>query len=490
VRTAGGGRLTGGGTPARGGTVALAFRPPWGAIRRKAGAPAPNGDFLTPVTTGADGTAGPELATARLPAAAVFGAGSRDGATVIDMTVVDCPEPELGLGAVGPGTVALVDPGSGGIELSIVMPCLNEAETIGTCIEKAWGAVQHLGVTAEIVVADNGSTDGSVEIALSLAARVVQVDVLGYGSAVMGGISAARGRYVIIGDADDSYDFSDLAPFVEKLREGYELVVGNRFHGERRRGAMPFLHRYLGTPVLTAIGHLFFGSPVGDLNCGMRGLRAAAMSKMDLRTTGMEFASEMIVQATLQGLRISETPTTLSPAGRSRRPHLRAWRDGWRHLRLLLLHSPAWLFLYPGMLLMLAGAAFVFDPRPWKPVVGGLVVGAGPLIGGLMIASGYLAVILSCLAEAFAVGQGMLPANDRLYRLSRRLSLELGLLVGFVLVAAGVFAGAGVFLVFGSAAAVGPLESKLLVAAFTVVLLGAETILLSFFLGILRLRLQ
>jgi glycosyltransferase involved in cell wall biosynthesis len=442
------------------------------------------------VTAGADGTVGPELATARLPAAPVFGAGSRDAVPVIDVTVVDCPEPELGLGAAGPVPVAFAEPGNGAIELSIVMPCLNEAETIGTCIEKAWGAVGHLGVTAEIVVADNGSTDGSVAIALSLAARVVQVDVLGYGSAVMGGISAARGRYVIIGDADDSYDFSDLAPFVEKLREGYELVVGNRFHGERRRGAMPFLHRYLGTPVLSAIGHLFFGSPVGDLNCGMRGLRAAAMSKMDLRATGMEFASEMIVQATLQGLRISETPTTLSPAGRSRPPHLRAWRDGWRHLRLLLLHSPAWLFLYPGMLLMLVGGAFIVNPRPWKPVVGSLVVGAAPLIGGLMIASGYQAVILSCLAEAFAVGQGMLPAKDRLHRLSCRLSLELGLLVGFVLITAGLVAGASVFLVFGPAATVMPLESKLLVAAFTLVLLGAQTVLLSFFLGILRLRLQ
>src|SRR6266571_1320311 len=255
------------------------------------------------------------------------------------------------------GEPAVQDEAPARIELSIVMPCLNEAETVGNCIEKAWGTIRELGICGEVIVADNGSSDGSPGIAEGLGARVVFVQEPGYGAALMGGISAAQGRYIILGDSDDSYDFTDLAPFVEKLREGYDLVVGNRFLGGIKAGAMPRLHRYLGTPVLTGLERLFFRSPIGDVNCGLRGLRAEAVSRLDLQATGMEFASEMVVKASLQKMRITEVPTTLAPSGRTRPPHLRSWRDGWRHLRFLLLYSPRWLFLYPGLILMLIGVA-------------------------------------------------------------------------------------------------------------------------------------
>src|SRR6185503_16780874 len=242
-------------------------------------------------------------------------------------------------------------------ELSVLMPCLNEAETLATCIKKAQKALDDLQVNGEVVIADNGSTDGSPEIAASLGARVIHVAQKGYGSALLGGIKAARGKYIIMGDADDSYDFTNLGPFLEKLRAGYDLVMGNRFKGGIAPNAMPPLHKYLGNPVLTGIGRLFFRSPCGDFHCGLRGFSKAAIQRLDLRTTGMEFASETVVKASLHRLRITEVPTTLSVDGRNRRPHLHTWRDGWRHLRFLLLYSPRWLFLYPGASLFLSGVA-------------------------------------------------------------------------------------------------------------------------------------
>ena len=245
--------------------------------------------------------------------------------------------------------------GTGPLELSIVMPCLNEAETLEVCIKKAQNSLRENQLAGEVIIADNGSTDGSQAIAERLGARVVPVDRKGYGSALLGGIAAARGRFIIMGDADDSYEFTNLMPFVAKLREGFELVMGNRFKGGIKPGAMPPLHRYLGNPVLTGIGRLFFGCPAGDFHCGLRGFSKAAIDRLNLQTTGMEFASEMVVKGSLQGLRITEVPTTLSPDGRSRPPHLRSWRDGWRHLRFMLVYSPRWLFLYPGLLLMLVG---------------------------------------------------------------------------------------------------------------------------------------
>ena len=243
------------------------------------------------------------------------------------------------------------------LELTILMPCLNEAETLATCIDKARRYLDTSGIRGEILVADNGSTDGSREIAAEHGARVVAVAERGYGAALKAGIKAAAGRYVIMGDADDSYDFSNLHPFVAKLREGVELVMGNRFKGGIAPGAMPGLHKYLGNPVLSGIGRLFFKSPIGDFHCGLRGFHRNAIAALGLESPGMEFASEMVVKATLRHKAIAEVPTTLSPDGRSRPPHLRSWRDGWRHLRFLMLFCPKWLFFYPGLVLLAAGLA-------------------------------------------------------------------------------------------------------------------------------------
>ena len=243
------------------------------------------------------------------------------------------------------------------LELTILMPCLNEAETIATCIQKALRFLHHSGIRGEVLIADNGSTDGSREIAAELGARVVRVAERGYGAALKAGIQAAHGRYVIMGDADDSYDFSNLSPFVTKLREGAELVMGNRFKGGIAPGAMPGLHKYLGNPVLSGIGRLFFNAPVGDFHCGLRGFDRRAIATLGLESSGMEFASEMVVKATLRQKAIVEVPTTLSPDGRSRPPHLRSWRDGWRHLKFLMLFCPKWLFFYPGVALLAAGVA-------------------------------------------------------------------------------------------------------------------------------------
>ncbi|MEJ2153150.1 MAG: glycosyltransferase family 2 protein, partial [Gemmatimonadota bacterium] len=239
-----------------------------------------------------------------------------------------------------------------GCELTILMPCLNEAETLGVCIKKASGYLTSRRIEGEVLIADNGSTDGSREIAEDLGARVIAVEEQGYGNALIAGIEEAQGRYVIMGDADDSYDFANLDPFVDRLRCGFELVMGNRFKGGIEKGAMPFLNRYLGNPVLSFVGRLFFGSRTGDFHCGLRGFDKNAIQRLGLNSGGMEFASEMVVKATLQNLTISEVPTTLSPDGRTRSPHLRRWRDGWRHLRFLLLFSPEWLFLYPGLFFM------------------------------------------------------------------------------------------------------------------------------------------
>ncbi len=358
------------------------------------------------------------------------------------------------------------------LELSIVMPCLDEAETIAACIGKASLAIERLGLRAEIVVADNGSTDGSQAIAERLGARVVGVEARGYGNAIMGGMAVAMGRYVLIGDADDSYDFGDLAPFLDKLREGHDLVIGNRFHGDFRPGAMPAMHRYVGTPALTGIERLLFRSPIGDLNCGLRALRRSVVPRLDLRSPGMEFASEMIVKASLRGLRIAEVPTTLSPAGRSRPPHLRAWRDGWRHLRFLLFHSPTWLFLYPGMALGFAGLTVLFGV-----LVGRSAGGGAPafFLGPLMLAAGYQSVLFSCLAKNFAVGEGLLPGGDRLHRLSSRLTLERGLVVGFVLLVPAATPGTGVGL------------ERSAVLGFASMMLGGQTVLTSLLLGVIGL---
>jgi cellulose synthase/poly-beta-1,6-N-acetylglucosamine synthase-like glycosyltransferase len=378
------------------------------------------------------------------------------------------------------------------VELSIVMPCLNEAETLATCIKKAQSCMNELNINGEVVIADNGSTDGSQDIARALGARVVDVDAKGYGNALMGGITAAQGRYVIMGDADDSYDFAALGPFVEKLRAGCELVMGNRFRGGIESGGMPPLHRYLGNPVLTFIGRLFFNSPVRDFHCGLRGFSKAAIEKLDLRTTGMEFASEMVVKATLQRLRIAEVPTTLSRDGRSRPPHLRSWRDGWRHLRFLLLYSPRWLFLYPGALLMIVGLLVGLWLVPGPRSIGRVTLDVHTLLyAGVAVIIGFQAIVFAMCTKVFAISEGLLPEDTRLDRVLHFITLEVGLIVGLVLMLVGL-AGSIYAVMFWDERSFGPLDPshtlRVVIPSVTALTLGCQILLSSFFLSILGLR--
>jgi glycosyltransferase involved in cell wall biosynthesis len=377
------------------------------------------------------------------------------------------------------------------IELSIVMPCLDEAETIGACIEKAISWVRAHGVDAEIIVADNGSVDGSREIARERGARVVPVSDKGYGSALMGGITAARGRFVIMGDADDTYDFSELSGFLDELREGCDLVMGNRFAGGIEPGAMPRLHR-LGNPALTGIGRLFFHSPVGDFQCGLRGFNREAILGLDLRTTGMEFASEMVVKATLNGLRIAEVPTTLSRSARSHEPHLRTWRDGWRYLRFLFLYSPRWLFLYPGLALMLTGLVVGAWLIPGPRTLGNVTFDVQTLaFASLAVIIGFQSVQFALFTKVFAISEGLLPRDPRLSRLSRYATLETGLVVGALVIVLGL-AGAIYAFVHWGATHFGDLDPskslRVTIPSITAIALGAQILLGSLFLSILGLR--
>ncbi|MBO0731669.1 MAG: glycosyltransferase family 2 protein [Acidimicrobiaceae bacterium] len=325
------------------------------------------------------------------------------------------------------------------MELSIVLPCLDEAETVGTCVTKARQFLAASGVDGEVVVADNGSSDDSQLVAETAGARVVEAVERGYGNAVMTGVRNANGRFVVMGDADDSYDFTALAPFLDELRRGADLVMGNRFKGGIAPGAMPALHRYLGNPVLSLIGRMFFGSPVGDFHCGLRGFRRDRMLDLSLHSGGMELASEMVVRATLEGLRIVEVPTTLSVDGRSRPPHLRTWRDGWRHLRFLLLYSPRWLFLYPGILLMALGLA-IGIPLALGPLrLGGVTLDVDSLVvASAAFVIGFQSVLFAALTKIYAVEEGFLPGNPRFTRLVQVASLERALLAGVLLAAVGV----------------------------------------------------
>jgi glycosyltransferase involved in cell wall biosynthesis len=380
------------------------------------------------------------------------------------------------------------------IELSIVMPCLNEAETIEICIRKAQASLEDNDIRGEVVIADNGSTDGSQAIAEKLGARVVPVDVKGYGAALRGGITAARGKYVIMGDADDSYDFSNLAPFIEKLREGFDLVMGNRFKGGIQPGAMPPLHRYLGNPVLTGIGRLFFHSPAGDFHCGLRGFSKAAFDAMDLQTTGMEFASEMVVTSTLLKLKIAEVPTTLSPDGRSRPPHLRSWRDGWRHLRFMLMYSPRWLFLYPGLFMILTGFAVGLWLLPGPQTLNGVTFDVHTMLyaSGLVFI-GFQAVQFAMFTKVFAVTEGLLPEDPRLSRAFKYITLEVGLIVGALIFLAGVV-GTGVAIADWRGANFGDLkpthELRIIIPSTLALALGSQTMLASFFFSVLGLKRQ
>lgn len=323
-------------------------------------------------------------------------------------------------------------------ELTILMPCLNEAETLGTCIRKAQAYLRQSGVSGEVLVADNGSTDGSQDIARDAGARVVAVADRGYGAALIGGIQAARGRFVIMGDADDSYDFTALQPIVDGLRAGADIVMGNRFRGGIAPGAMPPLHRYLGNPVLSGLGRLFFRAPIGDFHCGLRGFSTDRIRALNLRTTGMEFASEMIVRAALARYRFAEVPVTLRPDGRSRPPHLRTWRDGWRHLSFLLIYSPRWLFLYPGLavifLALLAGALLF----PGVIMVGGIGFDIHTfIVMNFLLVVGTQAISFAIISRRFAAAHGMMPPSQ-VSGLLRALTLERILIVAAVLFLGGL----------------------------------------------------
>jgi len=378
------------------------------------------------------------------------------------------------------------------VELSVIMPCLNEAETLATCITKAQAALREHGICGEVVVADNGSTDGSQAIAENLGARVVNVQRKGYGNALMGGIAAARGKYILMGDSDASYDFGDIPRFLHRLRDGYDLVMGNRFRGGIQPGAMPPLNRYLGNPVLTQIGRLFFKSPCKDFHCGLRGFSKKAYERMGLRSTGMEFASEMVVKATLFGMPICEVPTSLAPDGRNRRPHLRPWRDGWRHLRFLLLYSPRWLFLYPGFALMLLGIAVGAWLLPGPRTIGRAVLDVHTLLyAAIAVLLGFQATAFAAFTKVFAILEGLHPPDPALNKLFRYVTLEAGLLAGGLLTLLG--------LAFSSYAVhtwsvrnFGPLDIshtfRLVIPGALCLTLGVQMIFSSFFLSILGLR--
>jgi hypothetical protein len=376
-------------------------------------------------------------------------------------------------------------------EVSVVMPCLNEAATIGRCIDKARAAFRELNLHGEVIVADNGSSDTSAEVPVAHGARVVHVERLGYGCALQAGIEAARGVYVVMGDADDSYDFGDMGPFLDNLRRGDDLVIGNRFRGGIRPGAMPWLHRYIGNPLLTGLLNLFFHSPVGDAHCGLRACRKTSCVQLHLTTPGMEFASEMVVKACLHGLRISEVPVVLSPDGRDRPPHLRSFRDGWRHLCFLLLFCPLWLYVIPAGVLLLFGLLLMIWLTPGPQPLGSVVLDCHTmLLGSMSVILGYQFLWLGICARAFGRNSGLLSSRIGLRRGVNHLHLERCLLGGLLLLLVGL--GLNLWLVrewFQSD--LGPLNLQFTLRyalwGFTTMALGAQTIYSGFFLGLLSM---
>ncbi|MES2690578.1 MAG: glycosyltransferase family 2 protein [Bacteroidota bacterium] len=378
------------------------------------------------------------------------------------------------------------------LELTIVMPCLNEAETLEVCIVKAMKYLKDNNISGEVVIGDNGSTDGSQDIARRCGARVIDIPRKGYGSALMGAIQAAHGKYVIMGDSDDSYDFSNLNAYVEKLREGYDLVMGNRFKGGVAKGAMPFLHKYLGNPVLSFIGKLFFGGGINDFHCGLRGFRQDIVSVLNLQTTGMEFASEMVVKANINKLKIVEVPTTLSPDGRSRPPHLRTWRDGWRHLRFLLLYSPKWLFLIPGLTMMILGLiCFLAIQRGPVQVMNIYFDTNTMLYAGAFIIIGFQAVNFAVFTRIYAIQQGFLPKNNTLDKLYNFVTLEAGLVIGVLITLAGL-TGSVYSLYLWDQQDFGGLNYssilRVVIPSVIAIMIGLQTVFSSFFLSFLGLN--
>ena len=377
-------------------------------------------------------------------------------------------------------------PASDDLELTILMPCLNEAETLATCIDKAQGYLTRSGIRGEVLIGDNGSTDGSQQIARTHGARVVDVPEKGYGSALIGGIRAARGRFVIMGDADDSYDFTNLDPFVERLRDGDDLVMGNRFRGGIEPGAMPPLHRYLGNPVLSTIGRMLFRSEIRDFHCGLRGFRRDAILELGLITTGMEFASEMVVKSTLAKLPISEVPTTLAKDGRSRPPHLRSWHDGWRHLRFLLLYSPQALFMVPGVIAFVVGLVGTVG-LIWGPF-GVFSVSSQVYLSAIAVV-GFQAILFALLTRLYAHHEGFtLPRGRAFTRFADQATLENGLLTGLLVFAVGLAIAIVQFSLWASSGfGSRNLEdtARIAIPAALFMMLGFQTIMSSMFLGIL-----
>jgi len=380
------------------------------------------------------------------------------------------------------------------IELTILMPCLNEAETIARCVSEAVEALERHKIVGEVLVADNGSTDGSQEIARQLGARVVPVTEKGYGRALQGGIAAARGRYILMGDSDSSYDFTHADRFIAKLREGWDVVMGNRFLGGIEPGAMPWKNRHIGNPVLSGIGRLFFHCPVGDFHCGLRAFSKTCAERLSLRTSGMEFASEMVIKATLFKERMTEVPTTLRPDGRSRPPHLRPWRDGWRHLRFMLLFSPRWLFLQPGLVLMALGLiASVLLVR--GPVtIGSVNLDVHTLFfAAISMLIGFQSVAFAVCSKVFAIQSGLLPQDEEFSRWLRWINLEKGLAIGSLLVLSG-FAVSLQAVGLWSQHHFGPLAPgellRWVIPGGAMLTLGCQIMLVSFFLSILGLPLK
>ena len=371
------------------------------------------------------------------------------------------------------------------------MPCLNEARTVGRCIEKAKTFLVNSQVQGEILIADNGSTDGSQKIAKEAGARVIQINQKGYGSAIRGGIEAACGRYIIMGDADDSYDFYDLMPFLSKLREGYDLVMGNRFLGGIKPGAMPPLHQYIGNPILSGIGQLFFTTPVKDFHCGLRGFSKKATHKMNLQTTGMEFASEMVIKASLLKMRVCEIPTTLSPDGRDRPPHLRSWRDGWRHLRFMLIYNPRWLFLYPGFFLVILGL-FLSLLAFFSPIIiNGITFDIHSLAYfNAMVVIGFSMILFAIQSRYYGYRSGLLPSSPNLDFLFRFFSLERGLFLGALMVILGVILAIRAItswaqILFGD---IDPSSMmRIVLPSVSVIIMGTQVIFSSFFLLFLEI---
>ena len=380
-------------------------------------------------------------------------------------------------------------------ELSVVMPCLNEADTLGVCIGKAQRAITDLGVKGEVIVADNGSTDGSDDIARRMGARVIKVESKGYGSALMGGVSAARGKFIIMGDSDDSYDFLEIPRFVEKLREGYDIVQGCRLpHGGGKvmPGAMPFLHRWVGNPLFSFLARQWFKAPITDIYCGLRGFTKKYYEGLDQRCSGMEFATEMIIKSSLYCARIAEVPITLHPDGRrAHPPHLKTFRDGWRTLRFFMMYSPRWLFLVPGALLVLLGIFGYGLAMPGLTISGVTFDAHTLLFSSLAVLCGYQSIVFALFTKTFAISEGLLPEDRRLNRFFEVMTLERGVLAGAGGLLIGVLLLAGAvnqWLVVGFGRLDYSYTMRWVIPGATLTALGLQTILSSFFISILRLR--